>query len=176
MQSIYLAGGCFWCVEAVYLSIKGVLSVTPGYMGGNLENPSYSDVCSGKTGHAEVIKCNYEIENISLEKILNIFFVIHDPSQLNRQGNDVGTQYRSAIFYEEKKQLVVIQAALKYAEEIWDKKIVTEISIKKTFYSAEEYHHDYYKKNPGSIYCNTLIPSKLNKLRTLYPEKFKKYF
>ena len=176
MQSIYLAGGCFWCVEAVYLSIKGVLSVTPGYMGGNTKNPSYQDICSGQTGHAEVIKCDYYNEKISLEKIINIFFIIHDPTQLNRQGNDVGTQYRSAIFFEEKGQLEVIKLALKRAEKVWNKKIKTEISIKKDFYPAEEYHHDYYKKNPGSIYCNTLMPPKLDKLKDLFPELFKKHF
>ena len=176
MQSIYLAGGCFWCIESVYLSIKGVLSVTPGYMGGETANPSYSEVCKGYTGHAEVIKCDYLKKEISLESIINIFFNIHDPTQINRQGNDIGTQYRSAIFYENNNQLDIIQKAIVSAQIKWKKKIQTEVSAKKIFYSAEQYHHDYYKKNPSSMYCNILIPSKLAKLKKLFPKMFKEYY
>ena len=175
MQSIYLAGGCFWCVEAVYLSVKGVVSVKSGYMGGANANPTYEEICKGDTGHAEVIKCKYNEEKISLEKILNIFFLIHDPTQLNRQGNDVGTQYRSAIFLSSVSQLKIAELCLAKAKLFYKKKIYTEISSNVPFFPAEDYHQDYYKNNRNSVYCNALIPPKLKKLKEIFSEDYKGY-
>ena len=175
MQSIYLAGGCFWCIESVYLSVKGVLTIKPGYMGGTTDNPTYAEICKGSTGHAEVIKCDYSEKQISLEKILDIFFLIHDPTQLNRQGHDIGTQYRSAIFLNKLTQMKTAEFCLAKAKSSYKEKIYTELSIKSVFYPAEEYHQDYYKKNPNSGYCNILIPPKLEKLKELFAENFKEY-
>ena len=175
MQSIYLAGGCFWCTEAVYLSVKGIISVKPGYMGGTTDNPTYEEICKGDTGHAEVIKCEYNENNISLEKILNIFFLIHDPTQLNRQGNDVGSQYRSAIFLSNLNQMKTVELSLAKAKMFYKEKIYTEIASNVTFFPAEDYHQDYYKKNRNSGYCNTLIPPKLKKLKEVFSEDFKEY-
>ena len=173
MQSIYLAGGCFWCTEAVFLSIIGINKVIPGYIGGNTLNPNYKEVCEGTTGHAEAIYCEYDEEIILLEKILDIFFLTHNPTQLNRQGNDIGTQYRSAIFVSNFEQKKIVLDAIKKAELDWNDKILTELSEKKNFYPAEKYHHNYYKNNPGSMYCNALIPPKLKKLKEKFPDLFK---
>ena len=173
MQSIYLAGGCFWCTEAVFLSLKGLEKVTPGYIGGSTINPTYNEICEGKSGHAEAIKCEYDNDKLSTELILDIFFLTHDPTQLNRQGNDLGTQYRSAIFITNKEQELMAKKALKKAEIFWANKVQTEISNKLNFTAAEEYHHNYYAKNPASIYCNALIPPKLKKFKKAYPKFFK---
>ena len=173
MQSIFLAGGCFWCTEAVFLKVKGVKQVTPGYIGGDTENPTYEDICTGTSGHAEAIKCDFEETKISLEFIFKIFFITHDPTQKNRQGNDVGTQYRSAIFYKNLKEKKIAQEAIKSAYKLWKNTIQTELSDKLNFTTAENYHHKYFEKNPNSMYCSTLIPPKLKKLKESYPDIFK---
>lgn len=168
MQSIYLAGGCFWCIEAIFLKLKGVQNITPGYIGGVSENPTYEEICKGMSGHAEAIKCDFDDKIISLELILEIFFIAHDPTQKNRQGNDIGTQYRSAIFYTNSKQKIKAEEAIKRAEKTYQNTIQTELSNKLNFFVAEKYHHNYFSKNPSSIYCNALIPPKLKKLQKTY--------
>ena len=173
MQSIYLAGGCFWCIEAIFLKLKGVQSITPGYIGGVSKNPTYEQICEGTSGHAEAIKCDFDDKIISLELILEIFFLAHDPTQKNRQGNDIGTQYRSAIFYTNVEQKKKAEEAIKRAEKICKNIIQTELSSKLNFFLAEQYHHNYFSKNPSSIYCNALIPPKLKKLQKAYSDIFK---
>ena len=173
MQSIYLAGGCFWCIEAIFLKLRGVQNITPGYIGGVSENPTYEEICKGISGHAEAIKCDFDDKKISLELILEIFFIAHDPTQKNRQGNDIGTQYRSAIFYTNAKQKIKAEEAIKRAEKIYQNTIQTELSNKLNFFVAEKYHHNYFSKNPSSIYCNALIPPKLKKLQKTYSNIFK---
>ena len=173
MQSIYLAGGCFWCIEAIFLKLNGVKKVIPGYIGGISKNPTYAEVCEGNSGHAEAIRCDFDDKKISLEMVLEIFFVAHDPTQKNRQGNDIGTQYRSAIFYTNLDQKKKAEEALKKAEKFYQNNIQTELSNKLNFFVAEQYHHDYYSKNPSSVYCNALIPPKLKKLQIKYPKIFK---
>ena len=173
MQSIYLAGGCFWCTEAVFLNVKGVKKVTPGYIGGQTKYPTYEDICTGTSGHAEAIKCDFDETKISLELIFKIFFITHDPTQKNRQGNDVGTQYRSAIFYKNLTEKEMAQKAIKNAEKLWNNIIQTELANKLNFTTAEKYHHNYFQKNPNSIYCSILIPPKLKKLKESYPSIFK---
>ena len=173
MQSIYLAGGCFWCIESIFLKLKGVRNVTPGYIGGVSKNPTYEEICKGVSGHAEAIKCEFDDKIISLDLILEIFFLAHDPTQKNRQGNDIGTQYRSAIFYTNVEQKIKAEEAIKRAEKIYQNTIQTELSSKLNFFEAEEYHHNYFSKNPSSIYCNALIPPKLKKLQKTYSKIFK---
>ena len=173
MQSIYLAGGCFWCIEAIFQKLKGVQNVTPGYIGGISKNPTYEEICEGNSGHAEAIRCDFDDKIISLEVILEIFFVAHDPTQKDRQGNDIGTQYRSAIFYTNTEQKKKSEVAIKRAEKIYQNTIQTELSGKTNFFAAEEYHHNYFLKNPNSIYCNALIPPKLKKLQTKFLNIFK---
>jgi len=163
-NTIVLGGGCFWCLEAVYHQIKG-LEVISGYAGGTTKNPTYEEVCSGRTGHAEVVKVIYNPKEISLNDILEIFFDIHDPTTKNRQGNDIGTQYRSIIFYNDPKDVKVINANMKKAEEHWNRPIVTEVQPLKEFYEAEDYHQQYYKKNPNQGYCRVMISPKIAKLR-----------
>ncbi|MEM6912115.1 MAG: peptide-methionine (S)-S-oxide reductase MsrA [Verrucomicrobiota bacterium] len=159
-----LGAGCFWCVEAVYERIEGVLHVTSGYMGGQNANPTYEQICTGTTGHAEVVQLIYDPEIVSFETILEKFFQLHDPTQLNRQGNDVGTQYRSAIFTHHPEQAVVAEAVQAKAAAWWDRPIVTEITPASTFYPAETYHQDFWKNNPANPYCAFSIPPKLEKL------------
>ena len=173
MQSIYLAGGCFWCIEAIFLKLKGVNKIIPGYIGGVTQNPTYEEICKGMSGHAEAIQCEFDDKKISLELILEVFFISHDPTQKNRQGNDVGTQYRSAIFYKSLKEKQMAQEAIKNAELLWNNTIQTELSDKLNFTSAENYHHNYFEKNPDSMYCSILIPPKLIKLKENYPDIFK---
>ena len=173
MQSIYLAGGCFWCIEAIFLKLKGVNKIIPGYIGGVTQNPTYEEICKGISGHAEAIQCEFDDKKISLELILEVFFISHDPTQKNRQGNDVGTQYRSAIFYKSLKEKQMAQEAIKNAELLWNNTIQTELSDKLNFTSAENYHHNYFEKNPDSMYCSILIPPKLIKLKENYPDIFK---
>ena len=165
MQSIYLAGGCFWCTEAIFLKIKGITKVTSGYIGGNTINPSYADICKGNSGHAEAIKCEYNENVITLEEILNVFFRIHDATQLNRQGNDIGTQYRSAIFIDDNKKEKIVNDFIKKLESMYSYKIVTEVSNKNNFYKAEEYHQNYFNKNPNSAYCKIIIIPKLELIK-----------
>lgn len=176
LQTATFGSGCFWCTEAVFERLKGVHSVASGYSGGEAENPSYDEVCSGTTGHAEVIQLTYDPEVISYDELLEVFWKTHDPTTLNRQGNDVGTQYRSVIFYhnEEQKKL-----AEKYKAELdksasWDKPIVTEIAEYKNFFKAENYHQDYYENNPNQGYCAYVIAPKIEKFEKVFKDKLKK--
>ena len=163
---IYLGGGCFWCIESVFKKVKGVLSITPGYMGGDIPNPTYEEVCEGYTNHVEVVKVEYD-NKINISQILSIFFVVHDPTSINRQGADVGTQYRSAIFCNSKERPLIVDFIQELeSENIFDDKIVTEVNNIKDFYSAEEYHHDYFAKNPTNAYCQALINPKIVKLKS----------
>ncbi len=161
-----LGGGCFWCVEAVYQRVDGILNVKPGYAGGHVKNPTYKEICTGKTGHAEVAKIEYDTKIINFNQILNIFWQAHDPTTLNRQGNDVGTQYRSVIFYHNSQQRLNAEDSKKYAENsnYWDKPIVTEITKLNNYTDAEDYHDNYYDNNPNQPYCLFVIRPKLNKL------------
>ncbi len=170
-----LAGGCFWCLEAVYDELKGVKSVESGYMGGKNPNPSYRDVCTGTTGHAEVIQITFDSEKVSFKDLLDVFFTIHDPTTLNRQGADVGTQYRSAIFYHTPEQKNVAEQAIAElnASHIWDSPIVTEISPLEPFYIAEDYHQEYFANNPDQGYCQFVVAPKVAKFRKHYFEKLK---
>lgn len=172
MQQALFGGGCFWCTEAVFLQLKGVQKVVSGYAGGVTVQPSYEQVCTGETGHAEVILIDFDETQVSYEQLLNVFFTTHDPTTLNRQGEDVGTQYRSVIFYfdEEQKQVAEKVIAEFKAEDI---AIVTELSPMPIFYTAEEYHQNYFEKNPTQGYCNFAIPPKLNKLRSKFNDLIK---
>ena len=164
-QSIVLGGGCFWCIESVFQDLKGVLSATSGYAGGHDDQPTYKSVCMGVTGHTEVVKIDYDTDQITLEQLLEVFFVMHNPTTLNRQGNDVGTQYRSAIYYTQPSDLQQIESAIASGEEVWGLPIVTEVAIDQKFYPAEAYHQNYYKLNPQQGYCQYVISPKLSKLR-----------
>ena len=165
-ETATLGGGCFWCVEAVFQRIDGVLSVKPGYAGGNVKNPTYKDICKGTTGHAEVAKIEFDDSKITYSQILNIFWQAHDPTTLNRQGNDVGTQYRSVIFYHNDEQKKLAEDSKIYAEGTgyWDAQIVTEVTLLNNYYDAEDYHHNYYNDNPNQPYCLFVIKPKLDKL------------
>lgn len=171
-----LGGGCFWCLEAVYNELKGVERVVSGYSGGSVANPSYEQVCSGRTGHAEVVQLTYDPEIISFKEILQVFFTIHDPTTLNRQGADVGTQYRSAIFYHSPQQKRVAEKLIAELNEsnLWPDPIVTEVTPFERFYEAEEYHQEYYANNPNQPYCLVVIAPKLAKFRKAYLEELKK--
>ena len=161
-----LGGGCFWCVEAVYQRVDGVLSVKPGYAGGHIDNPGYKDVCSGKTGHAEVAKIEFDPDQISYQQILNVFWQAHDPTTLNKQGADVGTQYRSVIFYHSEEQKTLAENSKIEADqsEYWSNPIVTEITEINTYLDAEDNHDNYYQDNPYQPYCQFVIKPKLDKL------------
>ena len=161
-----LGGGCFWCVEAVFQRIDGVLSVKPGYAGGDIKNPTYKQICTGNTGHAEVAKIEFDPEKITYSQILNVFWQSHDPTTLNRQGNDVGTQYRSVIFFHDESQREIAEKSKVDADksEYWDNKIVTEITLLNNYYDAEDYHDNYYNNNPNQPYCLFVIKPKLDKL------------
>lgn len=169
------AAGCFWCVEAVFQELKGVLSVTSGYTGGKIKNPTYREVSSGLTGHAEACNIVYEPSVISYDELLEAFWASHDPTTLNRQGADQGTQYRSAIFYhnEQQKQLAEAYKAKLNAEKVFDKPIVTEISPAAAFYKAEDYHQNYYNENGDAPYCTFVIKPKLDKFRKVFKDKLK---
>lgn len=170
-----LAGGCFWCLEAVYDQLKGVTDVVSGYTGGSIENPSYQQVCTGMTGHAEVVQVKYNPDIVTFQDLLNVFFTIHDPTTLNRQGADVGTQYRSAIFYhdDEQKQIAEETIARLETEDVWDDPIVTEVTELGTFYPAEDYHQEYYERNPTQGYCRVVIAPKVAKFRKKYMDQLK---
>lgn len=172
MQQALFGGGCFWCVEAVFLELRGVAKVTSGYAGGVTQNPSYEEVCKGDTQHAEVVHIEYDENQISYNDLLGVFFATHDPTTLNRQGNDVGTQYRSVIYYYDEDQKQQAQA---FIDELKaeDLNIVTELSPVPTFFSAEEYHQNYYEKNPTQGFCNFAIPPKLIKLRSKFQDLMK---
>ena len=168
-----LGAGCFWCVEAIYQDLQGVLKVESGYTGGRTANPTYNEVCSGTTGHAEVIQVTFDPAIISFKEILEVFFTVHDPTTLNRQGNDVGTQYRSALFYHSDLQKTVAEEGNLASKEIWDDPIVTEISASAPFYKAEKYHQNYYKDNPNQGYCSIVIAPKVKKFRQKWAHKLK---
>jgi len=170
-----LAGGCFWCLEAVFEQLRGVTSVMSGYSGGHVPNPSYQAVCNGTTGHAEVTQVTFDPDQISFRDLLHVFFAIHDPTTLDRQGGDVGTQYRSAIFYHDDAQRRAAEAVIGElaAEHVFDDPIVTKVEPLKAFYPAEEYHREYYRRNPNQAYCRAVIAPKVAKLRSKYLEKLK---
>ncbi|MGN0935482.1 peptide-methionine (S)-S-oxide reductase MsrA [Acinetobacter amyesii] len=172
MQQAVFGGGCFWCIEAVFLQLQGVQTVVSGYAGGITQHPSYEQICEGNTQHAEVIQINFDDSQISFSQLLDVFFATHDPTTLNRQGNDVGTQYRSVIFYqdESQKQLAEHRIEELKAEGI---NIVTELSPMPTFYPAEEYHQNFFARNPNQGYCNFSIPPKLMKLRSKFQDLLK---
>ncbi|WP_180065324.1 peptide-methionine (S)-S-oxide reductase MsrA [Acinetobacter sp. YH16037] len=172
MQQAVFGGGCFWCVEAVFLQLKGVQTVVSGYAGGITQHPSYEQICEGNTQHAEVIQINFDDSQISFSQLLDVFFATHDPTTLNRQGNDVGTQYRSVIFYQDESQKQIAEQRIEElkAEGI---NIVTELSPMPTFYPAEEYHQNFFARNPNQGYCNFSIPPKLMKLRSKFQDLLK---
>jgi peptide-methionine (S)-S-oxide reductase len=177
MEIATLAGGCFWCTEAVFKELKGVEKVEPGYAGGTVPNPTYEQVCTGKMGHAEAVQVTFDPAIISYEELLNIFFTVHDPTTLNRQGADVGTQYRSAIFYHSDQQKSTAQQVVSEvtAAKLWNAPIVTQIEPFKAFYRAEDYHMDYFKNNPRQPYCQMVIAPKVRKFREHYMEKLKNH-
>lgn len=171
-----LGGGCYWCMEAYFQRLDGVVKVESGFSGGNTSNPSYREVCSGMTGHAEVIQITYDTSKISFAELLKVFFTMHDPTTLNRQGNDIGTQYRSVIFYHDdvqKTQANEIIAELNKAA-VYDQPIVTEVSKWEAFYKADDYHQNYYNDNPNEGYCRFVIQPKLEKFEKVFKEKLKK--
>lgn len=170
-----LAGGCFWCLEAVFQGLRGVERVVSGYAGGNVPNPSYEQVCSGGTGHAEVVQVTFDSGVLSYRDLLDVFFAIHDPTTLNRQGGDVGTQYRSAIYYHSPEQERTARAAIAEIERagVFDAPIVTEVAPFTVFYPAEEYHQDYFRRNPGQGYCRAVIAPKVAKFRKEHLERLK---
>ncbi len=176
LEKATLGGGCFWCTEAVYLELKGVVDVKPGYSGGHVKNPGYKEVCTGTTGHAEVVQITFDPEKISYSEILEVFFMTHDPTTLNRQGNDVGTQYRSAIFYHNAKQKEIAEQVIVAfeKEEVYDKPIVTQLEAYDTFYVAEDYHLNYYNRNKAQGYCQFIISPKLEKFRKVFKDQLKK--
>ena len=167
---LILGGGCFWCLDAVYREVLGVLECTSGYAGGARPNPSYEQICTGATGHAEVVKLRFDADQVSLERLLEIFFTIHDPTTLNRQGADTGTQYRSVIFCGDDAQRYAVTEFISQLSqaEIFDDPIVTEISDAVPFYDAEEYHQDYFRRNPGQGYCRVVVSPKVAKYRQLF--------
>ena len=170
MNSFVLGGGCFWCLDSTYMQFKGVSDVEVGYMGGAVANPSYEQVCDGNTGHVEVARVIFDEAIVPAEVILDMFFTLHDPTQLNRQGNDVGTQYRSAMFYENDEQRAMFEAARDRAIDLWGSAIVTEIVPVETFWMGEEYHQDFFAKNPNQGYCNAVVAPKMAKVRAKFTE------
>jgi peptide-methionine (S)-S-oxide reductase len=168
-----LAGGCFWCLEAVYQELGGVKTVVSGYTGGTVPNPSYQEVCSERTGHAEAVQVSFDPQIVSYREILDVFFAIHDPTTLNRQGNDIGSQYRSAIFYHDEDQRETAENVIAEmsAAQIWHAPVVTQIEPLKEFYPAEEYHQNYFRRNPYQAYCQAVINPKLSKFRSHFHGK-----
>ncbi len=173
MTTYVLAGGCFWCLDAIYRRLRGVESVVSGYAGGTGAHPTYYQVATGDTGHAEAVQITFDETVISREVILDLFFLIHDPTTLNRQGNDVGTQYRSAMFYVDEVQHTAFAAAMERATAHWDGPLVTELVPLETFWPAEDEHQDYFNKNPGNGYCSIVIAPKIVKARSAYTQWFK---
>ncbi len=170
-KRVVLGGGCFWCIEAVYRSVKGVKSAVSGYAGGHRPNPSYQSVCTGVSGHAEIVDITYDDEIITLQELLEIFFVIHDPTTLNAQGADRGTQYRSVIYYRDEAERAIIMDSIKKHQADFSEKIVTEVSQLPEVYPAEDYHQDYYAGHSSEGYCQVVIAPKLQKFMTKFPEK-----
>ena len=175
MAQATLGAGCFWCVEAIFQNLKGVTSVESGYTGGHTENPSYKEVCSGTTGHAEVAQITFDEQVVSFTEILEVFWQTHDPTTLNRHGNDVGTQYRSAIFYhdEDQKQIAESIKAQLNAQQIWPNPIVTEIEPLGTYYPAEDYHQNYFNDNGNQPYCQFVVKPKVDKFKKVFADKLK---
>lgn len=175
-QTTTLGGGCFWCLEAVYDDLRGVTEVVSGYAGGHVPNPTYEQVCSKMTGHAEVVQVTFDPAQISFREILAVFFTIHDPTTLNRQGNDVGPQYRSAIFYHDEEQRKLAEEVMQEVEtaQLWPAPLVTELKPLDAFYPAEDYHQEYFKNHPYAMYCQLVIAPKVTKFRKQYLEKLKK--
>lgn len=175
MQNIVLGGGCFWCVEAVFQLFDGIEELMPGYAGGKTPNPSYREVCSGSTGHAEVVRVTWDPEKLNLEDVLTLFFHAHDPTTLNRQGNDVGTQYRSAIFYQNEEQKETIDRVIAEIEEkrVWNRPIVTQVEPLTEFFPAEDYHKNYYQEHPSQPYCNIVIGPKVQKMKNQFSQLLK---
>lgn len=176
LETATLGAGCFWCVEAVFDDLQGVESVESGYSGGHTESPTYKEVCSETTGHAEVAQVKFNPEEISFKEILQVFFTVHDPTQLNRQGNDIGTSYRSAIFYHSDEQKRVAEETIREieAEGIYDRKIVTEVTPFDKFYIAENYHQEYFANNPNQPYCAAVVAPKVSKFRQKYVTRLKR--
>jgi peptide-methionine (S)-S-oxide reductase len=175
METTTLGGGCFWCLEAVYDQLRGVTDVVSGYAGGQVDNPTYQQVCAGTTGHAEVVQITFDPDSISFKEILEVFFTIHDPTTLNRQGADVGTQYRSAIFCHSPEQKTMAEQVIEDIEEanIWDDPFVTEVVPLGTFYPAEDYHQEYFARNPAQGYCRVVIAPKVAKFRQKFMDKLR---
>jgi len=169
-EEITLGAGCFWCIEACFKDIKGVLEVYPAYAGGHKENPTYEEVCSGTTGHAEVARIVFDSDIVSVDKILEMYWFVHNPTQLNRQGNDIGTQYRSVIFYHNETQKQIAENFKKRLtdDKVWDEPIVTEIQLINNFYRAENYHHNYFELNPQNMYCQSVVRPKVEKFRKVF--------
>lgn len=174
-ETTTLAGGCFWCLEAVYDQMKGVESVASGYMGGAKPNPSYEEVCTGRTGHAEVVQITFDPKIVTFRDILEVFFAIHDPTTLNQQGNDIGTQYRSAIFYHTPEQRTIAEKVIAALTEegVYTKPIVTEVTAAGPFFVAEDYHQKYFAQNPSQPYCTYVVHPKLAKFRKSFTDKLK---
>lgn len=168
-----LGGGCFWCLEAVYQQLDGVLAVESGYTGGLVKNPTYQQVCAGTTGHAEVVRISFDPAIVSYREILEIFFTIHDPTTLNRQGNDVGTQYRSVIYFNSPEQHETARQVIAEMAIVWDAPIVTELSPAEIYYKAEDYHQNYYRQNPMQGYCAFVVAPKVAKFRKMFTDKLK---
>ena len=170
-----LGGGCFWCVEAVFDELRGVSSVESGYAGGRTANPTYEQVCTGATGHAEVVRVTFDPREVSFKEILEVFFTAHDPTTLNRQGADVGTQYRSVIYYHDERQREVAEQTIRELDEanIWDGPIVTEVAPLSNYYEAEEYHQEYFARNPGQGYCRVVVAPKVAKFRQRFRDRLK---
>lgn len=173
MTNFTLAGGCFWCLDSIFRQLNGIISVESGYSNGDTKNPTYDAVCSGATGYAEVVRLSFDETIIPAETILEIFFAMHNPTTLNRQGNDIGTQYRSALLYTDAAQKVLFENARMKAQELWDEPIVTEITSLQNYYPAEEYHQDYFNKNPANGYCVIVINPKLSKTRAQFAQYWK---
>ena len=175
LEKATLGGGCFWCTEAVYLGLKGVVDVKPGYSGGHVKNPSYKEVCNETTGHAEVVQITFDPAIVNYTEILEVFFVTHDPTTLNRQGNDVGTQYRSAIFYHSEQQKQTSQKIIQSLEKekVYKDPIVTEVTAFSAFYPAEDYHVNYFARNKNQPYCQFVVAPKVEKFRKVFKEKLK---
>ncbi len=175
IQEIAFGGGCFWCTEAVFKNLDGIIEISPGYAGGNLENPKYNDVVTGQTGHAEVVKIRYDQNIIPFEKLLEVFFTSHDPTSLNKQGADIGTQYRSIVLYTTENQKNKTHEAIKRLDEkkIYQNKIVTQTQMLETFYPAEKYHHNYFENNNEQAYCRFVIQPKVDKINRLFNDLLK---
>ena len=172
-ETAILGGGCFWCLEAVYLEMRGVTKVESGYMGGQVDMPSYEQVCAGATGHAEVVRIEFDTSQLAYRDILEVFFTIHDPTTLNRQGNDVGTQYRSVIFYQSPEQEAMARQVIAEMANVWDAPIVTELAPAAAWYKAEDYHQDYFRQHPLQGYCAFVVAPKVAKFKKTFSSRLK---